>query len=92
MSQKSIAAFAAAAVIAFFIVAPAAAQSDIANSDETLWTQVDFDQVFADVEAACQLDSDIAAIFRDMLYRAALRRINAVTYEEWVIALEAGGK
>jgi hypothetical protein len=76
------------AAVGCFIVTSACADSDIGAPSQPLRTTIDFDQVFADVQAASNLDPDAAAALRAELYRAALKRINAVTYQEWTTAME----
>jgi hypothetical protein len=89
-----ISAFAVAvAFAASFTVMPAALPdppSDPAAANQVLRTTVDIDQAFADVAAASDLDPDTADAIRDALYRSALKRINAITYAEWVAANEGG--
>jgi len=76
------------ATVGCFIVTSACADPDVGAASQPLLTRIDFDQVFADVQAASNLDPDAAAAFRAELYRAALKRINAVTYQEWTTAME----
>ena len=93
MSEMLISAFAMAVAFASFTVVPAAqptSYSDPAAAEQPLRTMVDFDQVFADVAAASDLDPDTADAIRDALYRSALKRINAITYAEWAAANERG--
>jgi hypothetical protein len=86
MSLKLILVFPVAAAIACYVINSSAAQSD----SKTFQTKVNFAQVFADVEAAtATFDPDTASAVRHKLYSAALKRINAITYEEWSGAVEA---
>lgn len=78
--QKLVSLFAAAA-IASVTVTPVTAQS---NSEIAIPT-IDFDQVFNDVLAGSKFNPDISIA----LYRAALKRINAITYSEWLAVREA---
>jgi hypothetical protein len=87
MMQKLIS-LCAVATVGCFIVTSASADSDVGAPSQALRTKIDFNQEFADVEAASNLDPDAAAAFRAELYRAALKRINAVTYQEWTTAME----
>ena len=89
-----ISAVAVAVAFASFTFAPAApsdSQSEVASANQALGATVDIDQAFADVAAASNLDPDTADAIRDALYRSALKRINAVTYADWVAANGGGG-
>jgi hypothetical protein len=91
MSEMLISAFAAAVAFASFTIAPAAQPDSLADpaaANQPLRTTADFDQAFADVAAASDLDPDTADAIRGALYRDALKRINAITYAEWVTANE----
>jgi hypothetical protein len=86
MSLKLMLVFAVAGAIGSCAIKSNAAQSD----PEALQMKVYFDQVFADVEAATgNFDPEWASAVRHKLYRSALKRINAITYEEWLSAVEA---
>ena len=89
-----ISAFAFAVAIASITFAPSApsdSQPEVAAANQALGATVDIDQAFADVAAASNLDPDTADAIRDALYRSALKRINAVTYADWVAANGGGG-
>jgi hypothetical protein len=88
-----ISAFAVAIAFASFTVVPAVqpdSHADAAAANQPLRTTVDFDQAFADVAAASDLDAETADAIRDALYRSALKRINAITYAEWAAANQGG--
>jgi hypothetical protein len=81
MPLKLILVIAVATAVGCYAIKSNAAQSD----SETLLTEVKFAQVFADVEAAtANFDPDTASSIRHKLYSAALKKINAITYEEWL--------
>jgi hypothetical protein len=80
----------AVAAIGCGMATPSAAQSEPAQASEPVRTNADIDQAFADVAAASTLDPDAANAFREQLYRAGLKQISAVTYDEWVSATAAG--
>jgi hypothetical protein len=85
---KELISLCAVATLGCLVVTSACADSDVGAPSQALRTKIDFDQVFADVAAASNLDPDAAAAFRAELYRAALKRINAIPYQEWTTAME----
>jgi hypothetical protein len=95
MSKMLISLLAVAAVVGLADMGPAAAQSETSQEalqealQEPPRAAVDFDQVFADVAEASNLDPEAATQFREELYRVALKRINAITYVDWVLAKDA---
>jgi ABC-type oligopeptide transport system substrate-binding subunit len=89
MSQKWVIALTTALAIGAFAVAGASAQTESESTDEPAPPPVDFAQVFADVEAAAPADVETADALRELLYRAGLKMINAVSYDEWARAQEA---
>lgn len=89
-----ISAFAVAVAFASFTYAPTApsdSPSEVAAANQALPATVDIDQAFADIEGASNLDPETADAIRDALYRDALKRINAITYADWVAANNVGG-
>jgi len=89
MSQKWVIALTTALAIGAFAAADASAQTESESGNESAPPPVDFAQVFADVEAVAPADGGTSDALRDLLYRAGLRMINAVPYEEWVHRQEA---
>jgi hypothetical protein len=88
MSKLLISLLAAAAIGC--AATPSIAQSEPEAPSEPVRTNADIDQAFADVAAASSLDPDAEQAFREQLYRAGLKQISAVTYEEWVSMTAAG--
>jgi hypothetical protein len=93
MSEMLISAFAVAVAFASSTFAPSApsdSPSEIAAANQARPATVDIDQAFADVEAASNLEPETADAIRDALYRSTLKRINAITYADWVAANGVG--
>ncbi len=77
---KNLIPFFAAAIV---FVAAIAFQPPAGTSDE-LGTKIDFDQAFAAVPAAPTFDADVANPFQARLYRLGMKRMDAVSYAEWL--------
>jgi hypothetical protein len=89
MSQKWMIALMAALAVGSFSADVASAQTPSTSAEHELLPPVDFDQVFGDVEVVLSVEPEATAAFRQKLYRAGLKMINAIPYDEWALALEA---